>query len=166
MRRTSLFRKGCVAVVAAVSVLGLGLSACSKASSNDSKSSAKQKPVVLWVDSDGCVTAQQYCNVFLSSVLKNDQAAVQLAVENGSAGIFPTKDTVGDLKNGGTGLGSYHDFASKVPSALKVELTTVKNDIISGKIKIASKAQPTGDTTLSAPASGKANPNFPACMVT
>jgi basic membrane lipoprotein Med (substrate-binding protein (PBP1-ABC) superfamily) len=160
--------KGAV-VLAAVAALSLTLSACSKTKNNNSSSSkgaTKQKPVVLWVDSDGCQTAQQYCSVFLSTVLKNDKDAVQLAVENASAGIFPKTDTVGDLANGGTALAPFHDFDSKVNSGLKSELDKIKQDIISGTIKITSPSQPTGSDKLTPPASGKGNANYKACMVT
>ncbi len=36
----------------------------------------------------------------------------------------------------------FHDFDSKVPAELKSELDALKADIISGKIKIESKSQP------------------------
>jgi basic membrane lipoprotein Med (substrate-binding protein (PBP1-ABC) superfamily) len=159
----ALVRMRAAAVIATIAALTVGLGACSK---TDSKGNAKQKPVVIWVDSDGCQTATQYCKVFLSTVLKNDKAAVQLAVENGSAGIYPTTDTVGDLKNGGTGLAPFHDFDSKVDSGLKSDLNKIKADIISGKVKLTSKAQPTGSTALTPPPAGQASPNYSACMVT
>ncbi|WP_200800076.1 BMP family ABC transporter substrate-binding protein [Jatrophihabitans endophyticus] len=148
-----------------MSALSLGLSACAKTDSGDD-SSDSQKPAVMWVDSDGCTTAKQYCNVFLTTVLKNDKQAVQLAVENASAGIFPKVDTVGDLKNGGTGLASYHQFDGKVDDSLKSEVNKVKADIIAGKITITSKAQPKGKTELTPPSSGKTDASFSACMVT
>ncbi|HEU5485696.1 MAG TPA: BMP family ABC transporter substrate-binding protein, partial [Microlunatus sp.] len=37
----------------------------------------------------------------------------------------------------------FHEFESKVPAELTTELDTIKADIISGKIKIESKSQPT-----------------------
>ena len=163
--------KGAV-LLAVVATLSLGLTACSKTKNNNSTGSgggstaaAKQKPVTMWVDSDGCETAQQYCNVFLTTVLKNVKDAVKLAVENASANVHPKTDTLGDLANGGTGLAPFHDFDSKVSSELKGELDKVKQDIISGTIKITSPSQPTGSDKLTPPASG-GNPNYKACMVT
>ena len=64
------------------------------------------------------------------------------AVEQASGGTFPTQDYVGTLTNGGVGLSPFHDFDSKVDSTLKSELDQIKQDIISGKIKITSPAQP------------------------
>ena len=39
-------------------------------------------------------------------------------------------------------LTPYNDFDSKVPAELKSEMEALKADIISGKIKIESKSQP------------------------
>ncbi len=44
------------------------------------------------------------------------------------------------LANGGVTLAPYHDFASKVPAALQSELAKIKPEIISGKIKPATKS--------------------------
>ena len=56
---------------------------------------------------------------------------------------FSNEPFVGTLENDGTGLAPFHDFDSKVPADLKTELDALKADIISGKIKIESKSQPT-----------------------
>jgi basic membrane protein A and related proteins len=37
-------------------------------------------------------------------------------------------------------LAPYHDFASKVPASLQSEINTLKQEIISGKIKPATKS--------------------------
>ncbi len=37
-------------------------------------------------------------------------------------------------------LAPYHDFASKVPASLQSEINTIKQEIISGKIKPATKS--------------------------
>ncbi|MGX7680924.1 BMP family lipoprotein [Jatrophihabitans sp. DSM 45814] len=100
------------------------------------------KAVVIWVDTDGFVSAPQYGSVFLTTVEKNIAAAVQKAVEDGSAGNYSTTDYVGTLQNKGVGLADFHDFASKVDSGLQSELTQVATDIQSGKITITSKSQP------------------------
>jgi basic membrane protein A len=100
------------------------------------------KAVVIWVDSDGFVSAPQYDSVFLSTAYKNVNDAVQKAVEDASGGTFAAKDYLGTLTNGGVGLSPFHDFASKVDTGLQADLKTVQADIISGKIKITSPAQP------------------------
>ena len=97
---------------------------------------------VIWVDTDGCVSVPQYCKYFLTSVTKNLTGSVQQYVTQAAGGTYPKGNYIGTLSNNGTGLAPFHDFASKVPSALQSELNTVKADIISGKIKITSPSQP------------------------
>lgn len=105
---------------------------------------ASGKAVVIWVDTDGVTSAPQYAGVFLSTAFKNVDNSVQKAVEDASGGTFATKDYIGDLSNGGVGLSPFHDFDSKIDPGLKSELTQLKQDIISGTIKITSPAQPKG----------------------
>ena len=100
------------------------------------------KAVIIWVDTDGFVSAPQYASVFLTTAEKNIAAAVQKAVEDASAGNYATTDYVGTLENKGVGLADFHDFSSKVDSGLQSELTQVAADIQSGKITIKSKSQP------------------------
>jgi basic membrane protein A and related proteins len=101
------------------------------------------KANVIWVDTDGCVSASQYCQYFVTSVTKNLSDSVKEYVTKAASGAFPTGSYVGTLANNGTGLAPFHNFDSKVPSALKDELKTVQQDITSGKIKITSPSQPT-----------------------
>ncbi len=102
------------------------------------------KVSLLWVDTDGCVSASQYCDFFISSVTKNLSGAVQEYVTKSAGGTFPTGSYVGDLKNDGTGLAPFNKFDGKVPADLKSELDQVKADIISGTITVKSPSQPTG----------------------
>jgi basic membrane protein A len=98
---------------------------------------------VIWVDTDGCVSAAQYCKYFLTSVTKNLTGSVTQYINQAASGTFPTGSYIGTLENNGTGLAPYHDFQSKVPSSLQSQLDQVKQGIISGSIKIKSTAQPT-----------------------
>jgi basic membrane protein A len=115
---------------------GLGSAAAAQASGG--------KAVVIWVDTDGCVAAPQYCSVFLTTVFKGIDAAVKTSVESAAGGTFATADYIGTLANGGTGLSPFHNFESKVPAALQSEVTQVGKDIQSGAITLTSKSQPTG----------------------
>jgi basic membrane protein A len=78
----------------------------------------------------------------MTSVTKNLTDSVKEYVEKAASGTFPTGNYIGTLENDGTGLAPFHDYDSKVPSALKSQLDQVKQDIISGKIKITSPSQP------------------------
>jgi basic membrane protein A len=97
---------------------------------------------VIWVDTDGYLSAPQYRSVFLSSVTKDISGAVFEATRNASANRFSTAPYIGGLRNGGVGLAPYHDFASKVPQALTAEIEQLRQDIIAGKIRITSPNQP------------------------
>jgi basic membrane protein A len=97
---------------------------------------------VIWVDTDGCISAAQYCKFFLTSVTKGLSQAVQAYLDQAAKGAYPTGSYIGTLANNGTGLAPYHDFQSKVPASLTAQINQAKADIISGKIKITSPSQP------------------------
>jgi basic membrane protein A and related proteins len=96
----------------------------------------------IWVDTDGCVSAASYCPQIITSVFKGMDVAVQDVITKAKDGKFDPEPYVGTLENGGTGLTPFHDWDSKVPAGVKSQLDQLKSDIISGKIKITSKAQP------------------------
>ncbi len=79
-----------------------------------------------WVDTDGCVSAPQYCSLFITSVTKGIATSVSDAVEAAAKGTFKGGTYIGDLANGGVALSPYHDFASKVPAKVTSELATIK----------------------------------------
>jgi basic membrane protein A len=97
---------------------------------------------VIWVDQDGCVSAAQYCSVFLSTVAKNIADAVKAAALAASAGTLTGGGSIGTLANNGVQLAPYHNFDSQVPDALKAEIDQLKADIISGKVTVTSPAAP------------------------
>jgi basic membrane protein A and related proteins len=90
--------------------------------------------LIEWVDTDGCISAAQYCKYMLTSVTKGITSAVKTAVLAAAGGTFGGGVYVGTLANGGAVLSPYHDFVSQVPAALQTEINTLKQDIISGKI--------------------------------
>ncbi|GAA4695074.1 BMP family ABC transporter substrate-binding protein [Phytohabitans rumicis] len=99
---------------------------------------------VIWVDVDGCESAQQYCAQFLTTVVKNIPDAVKEAVLKGSKGetLASTPGFLGTLENNGVSIAPYHEFDSKVPADLKAEVDKLKQDIIAGTVKVTSAAQP------------------------
>ena len=92
------------------------------------------------MDTDGCISAAQYCKYFISSVTKGIQASVKAAVLSAANGTFKGGNYIGTLANGGVVLSPFHDFAKQVPTSLQSELNTIKQQIISGKIKPATKS--------------------------
>jgi basic membrane protein A and related proteins len=113
---------------------GLGAGAAAQASGG--------KLNLLWVDTDGCESASQYCQYFISSVTKGLSSSVQAYMAKVAQGNYPTGSYVGTLANNGTGLAPFHDWSSKVPSSLQDQLKQVTSDIESGKITITSPSQP------------------------
>ena len=95
---------------------------------------------MLWVDTDGCVSAAQYCKYFISSVTKGIQSAVKTAVLGAQAGTFKGGNYIGDLSNGGVLLSPFHDFASVVPASLQSELKTIQAGIENGSIQTPTKS--------------------------
>jgi len=95
---------------------------------------------VEWVDTDGCVSAAQYCKYMLTSVTKGITEAVKTAVLSAANGKFAGGTYVGTLANGGAILSPFHDLSSQVPAALQAEIKTLEQDIMSGKIVPATKS--------------------------
>ncbi|WP_350281596.1 BMP family ABC transporter substrate-binding protein [Kribbella sp. HUAS MG21] len=96
----------------------------------------------IWVDTDGCVSAAEYCSVLLSSVQKGMDVAVKDAILSVVDNKFDNTQFIGTLENGGTSLAPFHEFDSKIPADVKSELEQIKTDIVGGKITVQSKVQP------------------------
>src|SRR5580693_4724257 len=95
---------------------------------------------MFWVDTDGCVSAAQYCKYFITSVTKGIQSAVKNAVLGAAGGTFQGGTYVGTLANGGAVLSPFHDFSGTVPAALQSELKTIESGIESGSIQTPTKS--------------------------
>jgi basic membrane protein A and related proteins len=118
---------------------GVGLGAA-KAVQDADNTAGSQKVNMMWVDTDGCISAPQYCKYFITSVEKGIQTAVKVSVLSAATGKFRAGTYIGTLANGGVRLAPYHTFASKVPATLQAEIATVKAAIVSGKIVPATKS--------------------------
>ncbi len=95
---------------------------------------------MMWVDTDGCISAVQYCKYFITSIEKGITTAVKVAVLSAAHGTFKGGSYVGTLANGGAILAPYHDFAGQVPASLQAELAQIKTEIENGTIKPATKS--------------------------
>ncbi len=96
----------------------------------------------IWVDTDGCVSAPEFCPIIISSVYKGMDVAVFDAIKASMDGDFTSEEFVGTLENEATGLSPFNEFDDKVSDETKSELETIKEQIISGDIEITSEAQP------------------------
>ncbi|MGH3471493.1 MAG: BMP family lipoprotein [Nocardioidaceae bacterium] len=115
---------------------GDGLGALQAAQNSNGKVTA------IWVDTDGCISAAQYCGVLLSSAEKGLAVSVKDAIHSALEKKFSNALFIGTLQNNGVGFAPYHQFNSKIPSALKSQIDQVKKDLLSGKIKVASPSLP------------------------
>ena len=117
---------------------GTGLGAADVAKGSGGKVS------VIWVDQDGCKSAAQDCEVFLTTVVKNIIDAVQKAVVAGATGqpLTATPGYLGTLENNGVSLAPYNRFESKVDAGLKSEIDKLKADIVAGTVKVESTNAP------------------------
>jgi basic membrane protein A len=115
--------------------VGLGAAKAVQAADNEGGNVSLE-----WPDTDGCVSAAQYCKYFLTSVTKDIQTAVKTAVLNAQGGKFKGGDYIGDLANGGVALAPFHDYASKVPAVLVTELHQVSAGIANGTIQTPTKS--------------------------
>ena len=99
-------------------------------------SMTSKKSKVIWVDTDGFVSANKYRSVLLTSVMKGLGNSVGSVIRDVEAGKFTNDAYVGTLKNGGTTIAPYHDLIRVVPSGLRAEVAKLRTGIISGKISI------------------------------
>ena len=90
--------------------------------------------MLIGVDTDWCVSAPEYCDVTLTSVLKNMDVAVSDAIQAGVEGTFEGGVYVGTLDNDGVGIADFHEFDDDVPADLKAELEDIKKGIIDGTV--------------------------------
>lgn len=130
----TLIREGADVIFPAATDIDLGAAAAVR---DADAAAGRPKVNMLWVQGDGCGTAAQYCRYFISSVMIDIQAAVQHAVLSAADGTFHGGDYHGTLANGGVALAPYHDFAGRLPAALKAEIAAVTAQIASGKIRPA-----------------------------
>jgi basic membrane protein A len=102
---------------------------------------SKKDIALLGADADVFNTFPLYDSLYLTSVMKGIDPAVQdvtKATSKQASGTFDNTAYVGTLKNEGVGIAPFHDFASKVDPGLQGELDKIKADIISGAITVKS----------------------------
>ena len=90
---------------------------------------------IIGVDTDWTVSASEYADITLTSVLKRLEVTTQQAIAAAADGSFEGGLHVADLANGGVGLADFHDLASMVPDQVKTDLEQIMADIIAGTIK-------------------------------
>lgn len=90
--------------------------------------------MMVGVDTDWCVSAPDFCDVMLTSVLKNMDVAVRDTVKMAYDGNFAGGIYVGTLENDGVGIASFHEFEDDMPEGLQAELDALKEALINGEV--------------------------------
>jgi basic membrane protein A and related proteins len=124
----TLLGEGADIILPVAGPVGLGAAAAVKAAGGDNR--------MIWVDTDGCVSAAQYCSLFITSIQKNMDVAVETAVKDTVDGKFKGGTYVGTLANNGVALAPFHEFDSQIPQSVKDELNTIKQGIVGGSISV------------------------------
>ncbi len=124
----TLLGEGADIILPVAGPVGLGAAAAVKA--------AGAGKHMVWVDTDGCVSAQQYCSLFITSIEKHMDVAVQTAIKTTADNQFKGGTYVGTLQNDGVGIAPFHDFEGQVPQKVKDDLNTIKQGIVGGSISV------------------------------
>lgn len=88
---------------------------------------------IIGVDTDWTVSAEQYKDIVLTSVVKKMDVAVFDAIKAVQDGTFKGGTYTGTLKNDGVGLGT---TPASVPADLLTKIDAVKKGIIDGSISV------------------------------
>jgi basic membrane protein A and related proteins len=90
---------------------------------------------LIWVDSDGCESVPDACDLFLTSILKKMDNAVFDTVTAAAEGQFEGGLYVGTLENDGVGIAPFHEFEDAVPQEVKDRVEELTEQIIAGEIE-------------------------------
>jgi basic membrane protein A len=89
----------------------------------------------IWVDTDGCESAAEYCDILLTSVVKGMDVAVEAAITDSLNDEFSNEVYVGTLENEGVSLAPYGPNA-EVDDELDQQIQDLKQQIIDGEITV------------------------------
>jgi len=120
----SFVQEGADIVMPVAGVVGLGSAAYCQESGSC---------MIIGVDTDWTISASEYADVILTSVLKNMNVAVFDATKAVVEGTFAGGVYSGTLENDGVGLAE----VSGASDELNAELEQLKADIISGAVKVS-----------------------------
>lgn len=90
----------------------------------------------LWVDTDGCISASEFCSLFLTTIEKHMNVAVYDTVKAVLDDTFQGGLYVGTLENDGVGISPYHDLLPQVPQGLRNKIEELKAGIIAGDVSV------------------------------
>jgi basic membrane protein A len=124
---TSLVQEGADIILPVAGPVGLGSAAYCQTSG---------KCLIIGVDTDWYVSANEYASIELSSVQKKIDVAVFKTIQDVVNGTFTGGTVTYTISDGGVDLAPYHDLSSQVPTSLKDEIAQAKADLISGALTV------------------------------
>lgn len=95
---------------------------------------------IVWVDSDGYLTAPDYKDLMLTSVMKQIGPAIETTITETVEGGFTSEPYVGTLENEGVGLAEVR--GAEVPAEVQAKIDEYKAAIIAGDLVIESPNSP------------------------
>lgn len=122
-----LLDQGADIIMPVAGPVGLGSIEAVEAAGGDAK--------LIWVDTDGCVSVEESCPLFLTSVMKNMDVAVHDTTVAAAEGDFQSGLYTGTLENGGVGIAPFHEFDATVPQEVKDAVEELQQQIIAGDIE-------------------------------
>ena len=123
----TLLDQGADVIMPVAGPVGLGTIAAIEAAGSDAK--------VVWVDTDGCESVAESCDMFLTSVMKNMDVAVNDVIQAGADDSFEGGTNLGTLENDGVGIAPFHEFDDEVPQEVKDRVDELRQMIIDGEIE-------------------------------
>jgi basic membrane protein A len=129
----SLMDEGADIIMPVAGPVGLGTAAAVQERGN---------AYIVGVDTDMSVSAPEFADVILTSVLKNMDVAVFLTTESVIEDTYEGGIFVGTLDNNGVGLASFNELDSMVPDAVKDALPGLIDGIIAGAIPSTPGVEP------------------------
>lgn len=128
----TLLDQGADVIMPVAGPVGLGSIAAVEAAGGNAK--------LIWVDTDGCVSVEDSCDLFLTSVMKNMDVAVHHAALAAADDTFEGGTNQGTLENDGVGIAPFHEFDDEVPQEVKDRLEELRQQIIDGEIETSPQA--------------------------
>jgi basic membrane protein A len=128
----SLLDDGADIIMPVAGPVGRGSIAAIEAAGSDAK--------LVWVDTDGCVSVEENCDMFLTSVMKNMDVAVHDVAVAAANDEFEGGTNLGTLENDGVGIAPFNEFEDEVPQEVKDRLEELRQQIIDGEIETSPAA--------------------------
>ncbi len=126
----SFIQEGADVIVPVAGPVGLGAAAAVQENKDNGV-------MLIGVDTDQFISAPEYGDVTLTSILKRIDNAVKAAVKASYDNTFMGGVYNNTLANDGVGLAPFHDFESAVSQDVKTALDDLKAKIISGEVKVS-----------------------------